>query len=49
MYDNNFKNGERFDNVLSEYIKSKFVKIYDYRGRIATQFKIYEKCYNKKK
>ena len=49
LYDNNDKNGEKFESVISEHIKSNFVEIFNYRGKIAPQFKIYEKCYNNNK
>ena len=49
LYDNNKKKGERFESVLSEYIKEGFVKIFNYRGKIAPQLKVLEKCYNKHK
>jgi hypothetical protein len=49
LYDNNKKKGERFDSILSEYIKEGFVEIFNYRGIIAPQLKVFEKCYNKHK
>ena len=49
LYDNNKKKGERFESVISEYINEGFVKIYNYRGKIAPQLRVLEKCYNKNK
>ena len=49
IYDNNEKNGEKFDDVLSEYIKEGFIEIFNYRGKIAPQLKVFEHCYNKYK
>jgi hypothetical protein len=49
LYDNNDKKGERFENVLSEYIKDNYIEIFDYRGKVSPQLKIYEKCYNDNK
>ena len=47
LYDNNDKNGENFEDVLSEYIKEGFIEILNYRGKIAPQLKVFEHCYNK--
>ena len=33
LYDNNDKDGERFDAVLEPYIKNGFVEVVDYRGK----------------
>ena len=49
IYDNNEKNGEKFDDVLSEYIKEGFIEIFNYRGKIAPQLTVFEQCYNKYK
>ena len=49
LYDNNDLNDERFETVLSDYIKNGFIQIFDYRGKTAPQLKIYEKCYNSNK
>ena len=49
LYDNNEKNGERFESVLSQYINEGFVSIINYRGKFATQLIMYEKCYNSNK
>ena len=49
LYDNNDINGENFESVLSEYIKDGFIEIFDYRGKVAPQLKIYGECYNRNK
>ena len=46
LYDNNDIGDEKFEDVLSDYVKNDFVQIINYRGKIAPQLKIYEKCYN---
>ena len=47
LYDNNDINGERFDDVISEYIKEEFVKIIDWRGvkGTSTYYGIMDSCY----
>ena len=47
LYDNNDINGERFDDVISEYIKEEFVKIIDWRGvkGTSTYYSIMDSCY----
>ena len=51
LYDNNDKNGERFKDVLSEYIKDNFVIIIDYIGYKkksgGIQMEAYYDCYQK--
>ena len=51
LYDNNNINDERFDTVLYDYLKNKYVKIINYRGMSKPQFKIFKECYkmNKRK
>ena len=49
LYDNNDIDDESFENVLSEYIKDGFIEIFNYRGKVHPQLKIYEDCYNKNK
>ena len=46
---NNDLNDEKFETVLSDFIKNEFIQIFNYRGKISTQLKIYEKCYNSNK
>ena len=47
IYDNNDLEGEYFDNILSDYIKNKFVEIIDVRGLSSIQIPIYNYCYHK--
>ena len=47
LYDNNDPDGERFDDVLSEHIQSKFVEVVDFRGKDVAQLKAYQDCYDK--
>ena len=49
LYDNNDIDDEKFEDVLSDYIKDNFIEIFNYRGKVAPQLKIYEKCYNSNK
>ena len=49
LYDNNDKNGEKFETILSDYIKEDFVEVFNYRGQTAIQLKIYGDCYNNNK
>jgi hypothetical protein len=44
IYDNNDRNGERFESVLSEYINKKFVKIVNVRGRKGIQMDAFNHC-----
>lgn len=45
LYDNNDINGERFEKVLSNYIKNNYVEIVNYRGQRKKQTNIYYNCY----
>lgn len=47
LYDNNDPDGERFDDVLSEHIQSKFVEVVDFRGKAVAQLMAYQDCYEK--
>ena len=47
IYDNNEINGERFDNILKDYINNKFVEVINFRGQIGKQLKMFEDCYKK--
>ena len=47
IYDNNDLEGEYFDNILSDYIKNKFVEIINVRGLQSIQIPIYNYCYRK--
>ena len=47
IYDNNDKiTGERFENILSDYIKINFVEILNYRGIEGKQLDMLQDCYN---
>ena len=45
IYDNNDINGEKFEDVLEEYIKNNYVEIINIRGFQSTQIPIYNLCY----
>jgi hypothetical protein len=47
LYDNNDKNGENFNEILKEEVKSKFVKIINIRGKQKFQIPSYNHCYQK--
>jgi hypothetical protein len=47
LYDNNDINGERFDEVIKDYIDRGFVKILNWRGEIKAIYKIMNDCYTK--
>lgn len=47
LYDNNNINDERFDDIISDYIKIKYIEIFNYRGKDTPQFKIFNDCYKK--
>jgi hypothetical protein len=47
IYDNNNVNGERLENVIGEYIKKGFVKVFDYRGKISSLYNIMNDCYQR--
>ena len=51
IYDNNDINGEKFENVINDYIESGFVKIMNIRGKLNIQIKAlqdrYRNNYNK--
>ena len=46
IYDNNNIDGEYFEEVINDYIKSGFVDVVNYRGREVCQLQAYEECYN---
>ena len=46
LYDNNNINGEKFQDVINEYIIQKFVEIKNWRGIQSPQMNIYHDCYN---
>jgi len=47
IYDNNDINGEKFENVLMDFVKNNFVEIIDVRGLSSIQIPIYNYCYRK--
>ncbi len=47
IYDNNEKDGEKFDILLNDYIDKEFVDIIDFRGIQAPQLKAMEDCRKK--
>ena len=47
IYDNNEINGERFDSVLADFMKSNYVEILNYRGIEAKQLIMFQDCYKK--
>ena len=47
IYDNNDLDGERFEDILSEYIKIKFIEILNHRGERGIQKKMFQNCYDK--
>jgi len=50
IYDNNDKNGERFDEVINDYIQKKLVQIINFRERSSDSrpiFDAYKDCYSR--
>jgi hypothetical protein len=47
IYDNNDINGESFENVIGDFIKSKYVELINYRGINKAQKPSMNDCYNK--
>ncbi len=47
IYDNNDIDGEKFEDVINDYIQSGFVEIVDFRGRKIAQLPAYQDCYDK--
>jgi hypothetical protein len=45
IYDNNDPDGEKFEDVINDYIQSGFVDIIDFRGRELVQLPAYQDCY----
>jgi len=45
LYDNNELKGEKFDDVISDYISSGLVQISDWRGKTKKQIKMMNDCY----
>ena len=49
IYDNNDPDGEHFEDVIGDYVKSGFVDIVDVRGQKVIQLKCYTECYHELK
>ena len=47
LYDNNNINGEHFEEVINEFIKSGFVEIVNFRGKKRALFDMMNDCYKK--
>lgn len=47
IYDNNDLDGERFEEVIGDYIQDGFVEIIDFRGEKVVQLRAYQDCYDK--
>lgn len=47
LCDNNEADGERFEEVIEDYIDSGFVEVEDFRGQKYAQYPAYEHCYEK--
>lgn len=47
LYDNNDPDGERFEDVIGDYIEDGFVIIEDVRGKTCYQWPAYNECYQK--
>ena len=44
IYDNNERNGEKFDDILSDYIKNNFVRVINIRGKKRVQIDSFNHC-----
>ena len=49
LYDNNDIDGEKPEDIISDYIKSGFVEIFKWRGQKGVAFQILNDCYKKHK
>ena len=47
LYDNNDINGERFEEVINDYISKGFVEILDWRGKLLAMKGIMQDCYRR--
>jgi len=47
LYDNNDINGEKFDEVISDYITNGFVEVFNWRGKNEPTYPILNDCYKK--
>ena len=48
LYDNNYINGEKFEDVINDYINKGYVEIFNWRRQILPIFKIMNDCYIRK-
>jgi len=46
LYDNNDIDGEKFEEVINDYIKKGFIEILNWRGKYQSMYKIMNDCYN---
>ena len=46
LYDNNDINGERFEDVIQDYINDGYIEIINFRGKLKKQFIAYRECLN---
>ena len=49
IYDNNNEMTENFENIISDFIKTGFVEIINYRERLKIQMEAFNDCYQKNK
>ncbi len=49
IFDNNDLDGEKFDDILKNYLADKIVEIIDIRGLKSVQLSVYNYCYKKNK
>ena len=47
IFDNNDKDGERFESVIQDYIDDGFVTVIDYRGKKVCQLLAYQDCWDR--
>ena len=47
LYDNNDINGEKFEEVINDYIQKGFVEIINFRGKIRPIYQIMNNCYSR--
>lgn len=47
LYDNNDQDGERFEEVIEDYMRCGFVKVIDFRGHKKCQMQAYNDCYKR--
>ena len=47
LYDNNDPDGERFEEVIGDFIQSGFVEMIDFRGEKVAQLLAYQDCYDR--